>query len=75
MESLICRLDDDCDKLLICKLDLECKKALHFDTEASITRVSICGFITDVFYYVEFIYDFFSNVPFLDSRKKPPGSH
>ncbi|KAM3372164.1 hypothetical protein ACQJBY_019187 [Aegilops geniculata] len=39
MESLICRLDDDCDKLLICKLDLECKKALHFDTEASITRI------------------------------------
>ncbi|VAH41960.1 unnamed protein product [Triticum turgidum subsp. durum] len=39
MESLICRLDDDCDKLLICKLDLECKKALHFDTEASVTRI------------------------------------
>lgn len=39
MESLICRLDDDCDKLLICKLDLECKKALHFDTEASIKRI------------------------------------
>lgn len=39
MESLICRLDDDCDKLLICKLDLDCKKALHFDSEASITRI------------------------------------
>ncbi|XP_048554602.1 DNA-directed primase/polymerase protein isoform X1 [Triticum urartu] len=41
MESLICRLDDDCDKLLICKLDLECKKALHFDTEASVTRIQV----------------------------------
>jgi hypothetical protein len=41
MESLICRLDDDCDKLLICKLDLECKKTLHFDSEVSMPRVSI----------------------------------
>ncbi|VAH26204.1 unnamed protein product [Triticum turgidum subsp. durum] len=41
LESLICRLDDDCDKLLICKLDLECKKALHFDTEASVTRIQV----------------------------------
>lgn len=39
MESLICRLDDDCDKLLICKLDLECKKVLHFHSEASIPRI------------------------------------
>ena len=43
MESLICRLDDDCDKLLICKLDLECKKMLHFHSEASVPRVSTCG--------------------------------
>lgn len=41
MESLICRLDDDCDKLLICKLDLECKKTLHFDSEVSMPQVSI----------------------------------
>ncbi|TVU39374.1 hypothetical protein EJB05_12788 [Eragrostis curvula] len=39
MESLICRLDDNCDKLLICKLDLECKKTLHFDSEISIPRI------------------------------------
>lgn len=43
MESLICRLDDDCDKLLICKMDLECKKTLHFDSEVSMARVSIYG--------------------------------
>ncbi|KAM0880001.1 hypothetical protein ACQ4PT_033872 [Festuca glaucescens] len=39
MESLICRLDDDCDKLLICKLDLDCKKMLHFHSEASVPRI------------------------------------
>lgn len=39
MESLICRLDDDCDKLLICKMDLECKKTLHFDSEVSMARI------------------------------------
>lgn len=38
MESLICKLDDNCDKLLICKLDLECKKTLHFDSEISMPR-------------------------------------
>jgi hypothetical protein len=42
MESLICRLDDNCDKLLICKLDLECKKTLHFDSEFNMPQVSIC---------------------------------
>lgn len=41
MESLICRLDDDCEKLLTCKLDLDCKKTLHFDSESSMIRVSI----------------------------------
>ncbi|XP_062186501.1 uncharacterized protein LOC133890073 isoform X2 [Phragmites australis] len=39
MESLICRLDDNCDKLLICKLDWECKKTLHFDSEVSMPRI------------------------------------
>ncbi|KAJ1290833.1 hypothetical protein BS78_02G273100 [Paspalum vaginatum] len=39
MESLICRLDDNCDKLLICKLDLECKKTLHFDSEISMPQI------------------------------------
>uniref|UniRef100_A0A0D9WYM6 DNA-directed primase/polymerase protein n=1 Tax=Leersia perrieri TaxID=77586 RepID=A0A0D9WYM6_9ORYZ len=39
MESLICRLDDDCDKLLTCKLDLDCQKTLHFDSEASVLRI------------------------------------
>ncbi|ONM56961.1 DNA primases [Zea mays] len=39
MESLICRLDDNCEKLLICKLDLECKKTLHFDSEISMSQI------------------------------------
>ncbi|KAL6611294.1 hypothetical protein ACP70R_039222 [Stipagrostis hirtigluma subsp. patula] len=39
MESLICRLDDNCEKLLVCKLDLECKKTLHFDSEISMTPI------------------------------------
>ncbi|XP_062188595.1 uncharacterized protein LOC133891905 [Phragmites australis] len=39
MESLICKLDDNCDKLLICKLDLECKKTLHFDSEVSMPQI------------------------------------
>lgn len=43
MESLICRLDDNCEKLLICKLDLECKKTLHFDSEISMPQVSVCS--------------------------------
>ncbi|KAK9145982.1 hypothetical protein Sjap_005885 [Stephania japonica] len=33
LESLICRMDDDCQKLLICKMDLDCKKILCFDSE------------------------------------------
>ncbi|KAG9455314.1 hypothetical protein H6P81_008218 [Aristolochia fimbriata] len=33
MDSLICRMDVDCKKLLICKMDLECMKTLHFDSE------------------------------------------
>ncbi|XP_059629155.1 uncharacterized protein LOC132271715 isoform X2 [Cornus florida] len=33
MESLICNMDVDCEKLLICKMDIDCVKALHFDTE------------------------------------------
>ncbi|KAG0473224.1 hypothetical protein HPP92_015081 [Vanilla planifolia] len=33
MESLICRMDDDCEKVLICKLDIDCKRNLHFDSE------------------------------------------
>ncbi|WVZ65869.1 LOW QUALITY PROTEIN: hypothetical protein U9M48_015165 [Paspalum notatum var. saurae] len=43
MESLICRLDDNCDRLLICKLDLECKKTLHFDSEISMAQGQIQG--------------------------------
>lgn len=35
MESLICNMDADCEKLLICKMDLDCVKALHFDTEVT----------------------------------------
>ncbi|XP_020590570.1 DNA-directed primase/polymerase protein isoform X3 [Phalaenopsis equestris] len=33
LESLICRVDGDCEKLLTCKMDLDCMKALSFDTE------------------------------------------
>lgn len=33
LESLICRIDKDCEKFLICKMDLDCMKALSFDTE------------------------------------------
>ncbi|KAK1272890.1 hypothetical protein QJS04_geneDACA013180 [Acorus gramineus] len=35
MESLICRMDTDCKKLLTCKMDLDFKKTLHFDFEIS----------------------------------------
>ncbi|XP_077247420.1 DNA primase isoform X2 [Tasmannia lanceolata] len=35
MESLICRMDVDCKKLLICKMDLDCKKTLCFDSEVN----------------------------------------
>ncbi|XP_058085970.1 uncharacterized protein LOC131233321 isoform X2 [Magnolia sinica] len=35
MESLICRMDADCKKLLICKMDLDCKKTLCFDSEVN----------------------------------------
>ncbi|KAJ4955758.1 hypothetical protein NE237_012541 [Protea cynaroides] len=33
MESLICKIDVDCKRLLICKMDLDCVKTLHFDSE------------------------------------------
>ncbi|KAJ1694771.1 hypothetical protein LUZ63_011469 [Rhynchospora breviuscula] len=33
MDSLICKIDDDCEKLLVCKLDLDFKKTLCFDSE------------------------------------------
>ncbi|KAK8964287.1 hypothetical protein KSP40_PGU003773 [Platanthera guangdongensis] len=33
LESLICRLDKDCEKILICKMDLDCMRALSFDAE------------------------------------------
>jgi len=52
MESLICRLDDNCDKLLICKLDLECKKTLHFDSEFSMPRVSSCNLHQSIIFFL-----------------------
>lgn len=52
MESLICRLDDNCDKLLICKLDLECQKTLHFDSEFSMPQVSICNLDHSITFFV-----------------------
>nr|XP_018681352.1 PREDICTED: DNA-directed primase/polymerase protein isoform X5 [Musa acuminata subsp. malaccensis] len=33
MESLICRMDSDCNKLLKCQIDIDCKKTLYFDFE------------------------------------------
>ncbi|PIA34268.1 hypothetical protein AQUCO_03800095v1 [Aquilegia coerulea] len=33
MDSLICKMDDDCHKLLICRMDLDCVKTLCFDSE------------------------------------------
>ncbi|GAB2265148.1 hypothetical protein Dimus_000213 [Dionaea muscipula] len=33
MASLICNMDEDCEKLLICKMEVDCMKTLHFDTE------------------------------------------
>ncbi|KAF6162166.1 hypothetical protein GIB67_008295 [Kingdonia uniflora] len=35
MESLICKMDGDCQKLLICKMDLDCVKTLCFDSEVN----------------------------------------
>ncbi|KAL5980469.1 hypothetical protein ACLOJK_028377 [Asimina triloba] len=35
MESLICRMDAECGRLLICKVDLDCKKTLSFDSEVN----------------------------------------
>ncbi|GAB2221973.1 hypothetical protein Droror1_Dr00013170 [Drosera rotundifolia] len=35
MASLICNMDDDCEKLLICKMEVDCMKTLHFDTEVN----------------------------------------
>ncbi|XP_021765011.1 DNA-directed primase/polymerase protein-like [Chenopodium quinoa] len=37
MASLICNIDDDCEKLLVCKMELDCIKTLQFDTEVNIT--------------------------------------
>ncbi|KAG6507081.1 hypothetical protein ZIOFF_032421 [Zingiber officinale] len=33
MESLICRMDCDCSKLLVCQIDADCRKTLCFDFE------------------------------------------
>ncbi|XP_010671594.2 uncharacterized protein LOC104888354 [Beta vulgaris subsp. vulgaris] len=35
MASLICNIDDDCEKLLVCKMELDCIKTLQFDTEVN----------------------------------------
>ncbi|XP_072987088.1 uncharacterized protein [Typha latifolia] len=40
MESLICRMDKNCTKLLVCKMDLDCKKTLCFDSEVSVQEKS-----------------------------------
>ncbi|KAL2922067.1 DNA-directed primase/polymerase protein [Bienertia sinuspersici] len=37
MASLICNIDDDCEKLLVCKMELDCIKTLQFDTEVNLT--------------------------------------
>lgn len=33
MDSLICNMDADCEKLLVCKMDDDCVKTLQFDME------------------------------------------
>ncbi|WOL06285.1 DNA-directed primase/polymerase protein isoform X2 [Canna indica] len=33
MESLICRMESDCNKLLICHMDTDCMRTLCFDSE------------------------------------------
>ncbi|CAH9140909.1 unnamed protein product [Cuscuta epithymum] len=33
MESLICNMDSECEKLLVCIMDSDCVRALRFDTE------------------------------------------
>ncbi|KAJ0967846.1 hypothetical protein J5N97_024763 [Dioscorea zingiberensis] len=33
MDSLICKVDVDCNKLLVCKMDLDCMKMLTFESE------------------------------------------
>ncbi|MBA0773644.1 hypothetical protein Gotri_008904 [Gossypium trilobum] len=35
MTSLICKMDDDCAKLLVCKMELDCVKTLQFETEVT----------------------------------------
>ncbi|KAA3459886.1 DNA-directed primase/polymerase protein-like [Gossypium australe] len=35
MTSLICKMDDDCEKLLVCKMELDCVKTLQFETEVT----------------------------------------
>ncbi|XP_057527811.1 uncharacterized protein LOC130806666 isoform X1 [Amaranthus tricolor] len=35
MASLICNIDDECEKLLVCKMELDCIKTLQFDTEVN----------------------------------------
>ncbi|XP_060971352.1 uncharacterized protein LOC115717545 isoform X2 [Cannabis sativa] len=35
MDSLICNMDADCEKLLVCKMDLLCTKILQFNTEVN----------------------------------------
>jgi hypothetical protein len=85
MESLICRLDDDCDKLLICKLDLECKKMLHFHSEASAPRVSICSLHYRCIFLIQYVHHIYMHIlvcwlyilflSWLVSKKKLPGCH
>ncbi|MQL80515.1 hypothetical protein Taro_012972 [Colocasia esculenta] len=35
MDSLICRIETDCKKLLVCKVDVDCKKCFSFDFEVN----------------------------------------
>lgn len=44
MASLICNMDDDCEKLLVCKMDLDCVKTLQFDTEVIFSLVFMLYF-------------------------------
>ncbi|KAB1204910.1 DNA-directed primase/polymerase protein [Morella rubra] len=42
MASLICNLDDDCEKLLVCKMELDCVKTLQFETELNHNFSTYC---------------------------------
>ena len=41
MASLICNLDDDCEKLLVCKMELNCVKTLQFEMKVLLCLICL----------------------------------